>query len=317
MEQTFASRSIITIEAAAESWLAHLQTRRRRPIKPASAKTFRSYLDAHVLPRLGQLEVGSVGVAVLRQFVADLDAAGLSAKSQVEITSCVKSIIASVCDAEGEPLYPRKWDNERLDLPLVNPAEQRQPTVTAVQIETAIANAPRDHGALYALLGGSGLRIGEAFALRIGPSVGVSFWNPTDATLIVKTSVWRGAEQTPKTASAARTVELAEPLNNMLREFTGSRTGFLFGNGKPISYSAAREQLAKHDVHGFHAFRRFRATTLLAARVPSVLTKYWLGHSNHGDITEHYANGGMTNDVQLRREWADKVGLAFSCSRQV
>jgi hypothetical protein len=77
--------TMIKIETAAEAWLANLKVRRRRPIKPASAKTFRSYLDAHILPRLGQLEVGSVGVAVLRKFIDELNSAGLSAKSQVEL----------------------------------------------------------------------------------------------------------------------------------------------------------------------------------------------------------------------------------------
>jgi len=34
----------ITMRDAAQAWLNHLQTRRRRPIKPSSAKTFESYI---------------------------------------------------------------------------------------------------------------------------------------------------------------------------------------------------------------------------------------------------------------------------------
>jgi len=311
MEHTFASQSVITIEAAAEAWLAHLQTRRRRPIKPASVKTFRSYLDAHILPRLGQLEVGSVGVAVLRKFIDELDGAGLSAKSQVEITSCVKSIIASVCDAEGEPLYTRKWDNERLDLPLVNPAEQHTPIVTKEQIEAALQASEEPHKYLYALAAGSGLRIGELLAIKLADDGACSYFDSEEARIHVRQSVWRGELQAPKTLSAVRTVELPRDLGAMLVSFGGKRTGFMFGNGRRLSASTARENLAKHGISGFHSFRRFRATTLLASRVPSVLTKYWLGHSTHGDITEHYANGGMTNDEGLRREWCERVGLGF------
>lgn len=303
---------MITIEAAAEAWLVHLRTRRRRPIKPASAKTFRSYLDAHILPRLGQLEVCSVGVAVLRQFISQLDSVGLSPKSQVEITSCVKSIIASVCDAEGEPLYTRKWDSDKLDLPLVIPAEQHTPIVTKEQIEAALQTSEEPHKYLYALAAGSGLRIGELLAIKLADDGTCSYFDADNRRIQVRQSVWRGELQAPKTSSAVRIVELPRDLGAILADFASKRTGFLLGNGRPLSASTAREHLAKHGISGFHSFRRFRATTLLAARVPSVLTKYWLGHSNHGDITEHYANGGMTSDSQLRREWAERAGLGFT-----
>jgi len=114
---------IITMRSAGQSWLDHLQTRRRKPIKLSSVKTFKSYLTKHILPRLGNLEVRSVGVSVLREFIGQLDEAGLSPKSQTEIAGAVKAIIANCTDDEGEPLYPRHWDNERLDLPIVNHSE--------------------------------------------------------------------------------------------------------------------------------------------------------------------------------------------------
>jgi hypothetical protein len=43
--------TMIKIETAAEAWLANLKVRRRRPIKPASAKTFVSGLT--ILRRQG------------------------------------------------------------------------------------------------------------------------------------------------------------------------------------------------------------------------------------------------------------------------
>ena len=303
--------NVITIESAASAWLAHLQTRRRKPIKPASAKTFRSYLDAHILPRLGQREVGSVRIAVLREFVAQLDAEGLSAKSQVEITACVKSIIASVCDAEGEPLYDvRRFNNEKIDLPIVNPADQHTPVITRDQIESAL-NCAEPYKCLYALAAGSGLRIGELLAVKLADEGTCSYFDAGNGRIHIQQSVWRGQLQAPKTSSAVRTVELPSDLGAMLASFANKRTGFLFGNGRPLSASTARENLAKQGIPGFHCFRRYRAKVLRAARTPDDLVKFWLGHSNHADITAHYAHGGITSDESLRREWCDRVGLGF------
>lgn len=306
---------MVTIETAAEAWLAHLQTRRRRPIKPASAATFRSYLDKHILPRLGHLEVANVGVAALRDFISELDAAGLSPKTQVEITSCVKSIVDSVCDAEGEPLYPRKWDNDRLDLPIVSPAAQRTPTVTREQIESAIANSEEAYKSLYALAAGSGLRLGELLALKLADSGTCSYFDAANARIHVRQSVWRGALQAPKTHSAVRVVEITRDLAEFVARFVGARSGgYVFANGDPLCVSTARDHLDKAfgSRIGFHALRRYRAKMIIAGRVPSVLAKYWLGHSNHGDISDHYAHGGITADATLRREWCERVGLGFA-----
>jgi hypothetical protein len=88
------SPKTITVETAASAWLRHLETRKRRPAKPATLQTFRSHVN-RILPRLGKLEVGSVGVAVLRDFISELDRDGLSAKTQIEIAGTVKQIIRS------------------------------------------------------------------------------------------------------------------------------------------------------------------------------------------------------------------------------
>lgn len=298
----------IAIEIAAESWITHLQTRKRRPAKPATLKTFRSYLDKHIVPRLGDREVGAVGVAVLREFISHLDAEGLSAKSQVEITSCVKSIIASVCDAEGEPLYPRKWDNERLDLPIVNPAEQHTPTVTREQLESALKSSEEPHKYLYACLAGSGLRIGEALAIKLMDDGVGTFFDSDMATIHVRQSLFRGVAQLPKTFAGIRTVEVSRELAARLAQFAGTRDGYLFGNGAPLNKSTAQKYLEKQNLPGFHSFRRFRATTLRAGLVPEDVTRYWLGHSA-GSITDRYSKLGL--DRHVRREWADKAGLGF------
>jgi hypothetical protein len=87
-------------------------------------------------------------------------------------------------------VFPRKWNSEFIDAPIVE--KQKQPTVTAEQIEQAITRATEADAVLFIL---SGLRIGEALALRIGPSETSSYFS--DAAVTVHTSLWRRREQDP------------------------------------------------------------------------------------------------------------------------
>ena len=65
---------------------------------------------------------------------------------------------------------------------------------------------------------------------------------------------------------------------------------------------------------GFHAFRRFRVTHLRKNMVPEDLIKFWIGHSPQ-TVTDVYSK--VKNDVQFRREVAEKVGLGFEMSTEM
>ena len=207
-------------------------------------------------------------------------------------------------DGNGDEAFPRKWNPDFIDAPIVE--KQKQPTVTVEQIEQAIAKASDADAALYLLLASSALRIGEALALRIGPSETLSHFS--DASVTVCTSLWRRREQVPKTFASVRTIGLAAPASKRTAEFAHGRSGFLFGNGRPPSERAFRDRLSKTSVLGFHAFRRFRTTTLRAARCPEELIRYFLGHSERS-ITDRYSK--LSRAPEVRREWADRVGPGF------
>jgi hypothetical protein len=51
----------LTIQSAADAWLHALETRKRRPAKPATLSTLRSIVRAHVSPRLGDQEIATFG----------------------------------------------------------------------------------------------------------------------------------------------------------------------------------------------------------------------------------------------------------------
>jgi integrase len=248
-----------------------------------------------------------VGNAALKQLVDKMAAAGLSAKTIINYTKVAKMVVASAVNAEGEQLHPRKWNHDFIGMPVLNREEQRRPTVTEVELREILFSSTKRYAVLFALLAGTGLRIGEALALK-----------PTDFSqdcrvLQVSRSIWHGQEQAPKTPSAIRVVDIAEPLVPILRELVAGKSGYLFAvrSGRPLQQrNVLRALHATGKKVGLHAFRRFRTETLRRARVPEDLTRLWLGHSKQS-VTDLYA-AGLANDEAWRREWCERAGLGFS-----
>jgi integrase len=74
-------------------------------------------------------------------------------------------VVATVLNAKGNSIYDVKWNHEYMDVPVVE--DQNTPSFTASEIETILEKAEGQDGLIYALLAGTGRRVGECFALRI------------------------------------------------------------------------------------------------------------------------------------------------------
>lgn len=148
--------------------------------------------------------------------------------------------------------------------------------------------------------------------LRIGEALGLKIHDFSDEcrVLHVRRSVWRGREQSPKTANALRVIDVSEPLAELLREHIATKDSrYLFSakSGRPLQQrNVLRALHASGKKIGFHAFRRFRTETLRRARVPEDLIRLWLGHAKHS-LTDLYA-GGLENDEGWRQECASVPG---------
>jgi integrase len=191
-------------------------------------------------------------------------------------------------------------------------------TADAKTIEKLISTSRRKYGVLYALLAGTGLRLGEALAIRTGDDGIHTCWDRQGSIIHVRKSIFRGTEQLPKTNAAVRSVDLCQELNEALAKFAdhrGARLGaFLFAsrNGTPLAPATIyKHSLSKTMVRGAHSFRRFRVTRLEETQVPTQIVKFWIGHAK-ADITEKYSR--LSENILLRREWAQRVGLGFELS---
>ncbi len=303
----------MNFEQQAEVFLTNRTTRNRNPIKPSTLAAYQGRIKNHILPAIGPLELVAFGNGAMREFAAGLTHKGLAPKTVLETTTLVKLIVASAVTPDGDYLYPRSWNHEFIDLPQVK--DQKQPILTPEQLKAALAD--KHYGLFYALLAGTGLRIGEALALRFGSVSKKTAWTPTSAILRVRSALWRGQEGSPKTPAAVRDIDLHTDLNVRLLEYvrpmglspTDEDYVFNTSSGYPLCESTIRrDSLKPLGIEGFHTFRRFRLTHLRAQGVPEDLIQYWMGHAKVS-VTDRYSK--IDQDMGLRKTWAAKAGLGF------
>jgi len=303
----------VTFRKQAEWFLNHVKTRKRKPIKPATATSWASHLT-WIKSVLGEMSLASVNNLAVKELVSQMAVAGFSPKTMHNYVQVVKMVVASAVNEQGEAIHSRKWNHEFIDLPQVT--DQRTPTFTVEEVAKIVSAAEGWLRVLYALLSGTGLRIGEALALEVK--------DISDGTITVRQGVWNGIVQTPKTSNGLRDVDVHSSLAAMLKAHIGEReSGFLFQSpsGKPLSPSNIRNRslhpilkAMNRETCGFHTFRRFRVTHLRKNRVPEDLIRFWIGHADKS-VTDGYSK--VKEDVSFRMVCAENAGLGFELPNPV
>jgi integrase len=321
--------SLTTFESQAAWWLAEIKAGRivnSKTRKPIRANTVDAYSTAiaYLNGVVGSMSLASLDNPEARELAARMktekigDRRRFNDKTIVEFFRVFRRVIASSRDERLREVHPREWDLAYIGLPKVNKREQHRPTFTAKEISFIVANARRPlYKVLFALLAGSGLRIGELLALEIGKHISI------DCSILYirqQRNRWGQVQATPKTEAGFRDVDLLPALASMLRSYIGEReSGFLFQSSEGTMlwpstvYRDGLEPLLKkmgRDRVRFHAFRRFRAATLQRSEVRQLLIDSWMGHEN-ADMSSRYGKQ-LTEDVEFRQQWAEKVGLGFA-----
>jgi len=317
---------LATFREQADWWLKEIRAgrilskKKRTPMKSATISGYESAM-AWLNGVIGDKPLADVKNEVARELVSAMKTAKppLADKTIVTYFQVVKAVVASAVNKEGEQLHSRNWNLHHIGLPIVNEKKQSKPAFTVREVEQIVSRAKGRYRVLFALLAGTGLRIGEALGLKVGEHV-----SEDCKTLYIRQSVWNGTEQDPKTENAIRDVDVCSELAAMLKEYIGNQTkGFLFhaDSGKPLlQRNILRDGLnpilsklnLKQDGKAFHSFRRFRVMHLRKNRVPWDLEKFWIGHANK-DVTDKYATQ-LQEDVDWRKDVADRTGLGFALS---
>jgi hypothetical protein len=304
--------STTTFRQQGEWWLKSLASRKRNPLEQTTIDNRRYCLDAWVYPFLGNCTLGEINNRTAKELVEQM-AATLAASSIRDYLNVIKAVVASAIDDNGEQLFPRKWNEEFIDAPLVG--EQNQPSTTSEGMTKILDKAAGQYQVLYALLAGCGpLRAGEALGLEIDKHISSDF-----RTLCIQQKAKAGEIQPYlKTKSGEREVDLCDSLAKVLRDFVGGRTeGLLFrtstgaqllqSNTLRDSLHPALEAL-EHVKGGFNIFRRYRITLLQKTECPEVLRHFWSGHAPR-HVSERYTK--LREERNFRLEWAERIGLGF------
>ena len=109
----------LTFREQAERWLEHLRTRKRKPVAEGTIEDWERTLNNWINPHIGDCPVSQVNNGMLKRLVVILSKAGLSAKSIENYIQVPKMVVASVLDEDGNQVYPRKWNHDFIDVPIV------------------------------------------------------------------------------------------------------------------------------------------------------------------------------------------------------
>lgn len=297
----------VSFKTQSVAWMKYLTTRTRRPLKPATLDNWQHALDKWLLPHVGEVPLVEVNNGVLKELVQKMVAAGLSAKTIVNYTLPVKLVVASAVDQNGEQLYPRKWNHDFCQMPIVDKATQHRQTITPAKAEELLGNLHGRYRYLVALLLATGMRIGEALAVH------VEDFGEGCRTLRVQQSVYGLDLQAPKTSNARRVIDILGAFADFFARYIAGRSGLVFqsASGRPLSQRNVLRELHNAGCKvGFHAFRRFRDETLKVKDCPVDLINQWLGWSGQG-MSDLYGSGLRDYETR-RREQCERIGLGFT-----
>ena len=148
----------VTFSEWVETWFAGLS------IKPATAASYRSLLNSRILPVFAETRLKAITPAAIRSWIAEMVGEGLSASRIRQARQVVNAALAQAVD---DGIIGRN-PTGGVKAPTARPRRQRFLTAEQVAMLAAAAEDRRDGaGTLVQFLSFSGLRWGEAVALRV------------------------------------------------------------------------------------------------------------------------------------------------------
>lgn len=297
--------SRVTLAEYAERWMATRRSTRGEPLRPSTTRTYRHYLERHILPALGSTPLPKVTRGVVDRWFADL----LPSRPTLRARSyaLLKTILNGAVDdglIETNPCRIRGASSTR---PVV------QPIVLSPAEVRALADEMPDRLRLTIYLGAwCQVRSGEALELRgrdiDGRSVRIS-----------RGVTWVDAQPVvgpPKTDAGVRAVAIPPHIQRAVEEHlvthaNPGRDGLLFpaepGVDRQIygptfadTFKRAARRAGLPDALRFHHLRHSGLTMLAQAGATLAELQARAGHATPG-IAMRYQHAVAARDEQMAR----------------
>jgi len=265
-----------TFAEAAREWLRYVE--HDRDCKPSTLRSYRSSLEAHLLPVFGELALHEITPAHIERWRAELTA---SPRTKNKLLTELYGVFRRAQKVYGLPANPaahveKLRQRRRLDLDVFTPEEIR-----------ALVRAAADEqdAAIYLTAAFTGLRRGELIALR---------WRDADfpaSRLRVSTS-YAGGQLTAPKSGKVRSVPLAREVASALallgqRErwtddadvvFPGELGGYLDGSALRRRYLEALKRAGLRRLR-FHDLRHTFGTAMIT-KADILRVMEWMGHAD-------------------------------------
>jgi len=139
--------------------------RRRRPVKTCYAFWLATRARSLGLPTLGDRLLSEVPTGIAGANREDGSGrVGTQNNRQLHADGKTGSCFGSGC--RGRTALSRKWNHDFVGMPIVQKEQQHRPSLTETEVVEILASTSKRYASLFAVLAGTGLRIGEAQALK-------------------------------------------------------------------------------------------------------------------------------------------------------
>lgn len=276
-----------TVSDACQSWLKSCE---RNELERSTLKAYRSHVNIHIEPRIGDLLLSELSRSDVRDFMDELLDEGVSRALTKKIMVSLRAILAEAVErewlshnvgAEVKLKRSSRADGKRIDIP------------TKDEIRTIIENAPDSHRAMFVTAIFTGMRISELRGLT---------WEGVDFERRVLRVYQRADEYCeiglPKSRAGTREIPMAPTVFSTLEDWKDnapqSGLGLVFPNsvGKVQNYSniynrVFKPMLVKEGIvnaagepkFGIHALRHAAASLFIEQGWNPKKIQTLLGHA--------------------------------------
>ncbi len=253
-------------------------------LKPKTRAGYRSLLDSRILPPLGHLQLRRLDPLTLQTWISDLQHVGLSSSRIRQARNVLHSILELAVDSA---LLTRNAA-ARVKSPPLRRSERRY--LTPTQIERLATATPTPYDTLTYLLAYTGLRFGEAAALRRSRCD-----LPTNRLHIVESlaevggDLHFGSTKTNRNRTVAIPTTITRRLQHHLDALPRQPDALVFSSptGRPLRYSNYRRRIwlpacAAAGLPGLriHELRHTAASLMINHGADPKLIQAQLGHSS-------------------------------------